>query len=540
MADEWTYTSVVAPLASRPVARPEVRHMPMPMASRSIKARYDAAQTSDGNARHWQWADNLSARAANSPQVRRTLRNRTRYEIDNNCYASGMVETLADDMVGGGPILQMMTGDDGLDRSLEYEWSQWAEAVMFADKLHTMRQTRACDGETFMFMESNPELGDIQLDLCLYEADQVATPYLYPPMNPRQVDGIVLDANDRPVAYHLLNEHPGDTMAYTLGYEYTSIPSRHVIHWFKRRRPKQFRGVPELTPALPLFAMLRRYGLATLRSAEVAAAFSAVVYTDLPPQNGIEAIEGFESFDYEHGMFNTLPAGWKMGQFDAKQPTANHEMFKRATLEEIARTLRIPYNVASGNSAGYNYASGRLDKQIYFKAVKVDRSRADREICNRVLMEWLEEAAKATSLVKGGLGRPGGWPHRWIWPAEEHVDPKKEADAQQVRLQSMTTTFTEECYKDGVDPETRLQTISREIQRCYELGIPSPYDKPTAGSATQLPAPPDDEDQQDEGDGDGSGNDSVGGSGGTGTQHPPGLGIGANGYLAGRNGFHRS
>ncbi len=495
-----------------------------------VRGRYDAAQTSDNNARHWQWADNFSARAANSPQVRRVLRNRTRYEIANNCYASGIVETLADETVGSGPLLQMMTRDKVLDRTIEFHFGQWATEILFADKLHTMHEARSGDGESFMFLETDPSLGDIQLDLCLYEADQVATPYLYPPLNPRVVDGIELNEHDKPVAYHLLNEHPGDTMAYTLGFEYTRIPARYVIHWFRRRRPGQFRGIPHLTPALGLFAQLRRYGIATLSSAEAAAAFSAVVYTDMPPQAGIQAVEPFEGFDYEHGMFTTLPAGWKMGQFDAKQPTANHEMFKRSTIQEIARALKIPYSIAAGDWSGENYASGRLGNQTFHRSILVDQSRIRRETLDRVLKEWLMEADKATTMIKGGINRPGGFPHRWIWPGIEHVDPLKEANAQQKRLQSLTTTFTDECYMDGVDPDERMELIESEIAEFKRRGIPIPYGIQSPGGAgAQQPAgnQQDQQGQQGEEIDDGGDDDTTGGQGSS------------AGDYAGRNGFHR-
>ncbi|MEA3366566.1 MAG: hypothetical protein U9R68_00465 [Planctomycetota bacterium] len=66
--------------------------------------RYDAARTTDDNSRHWIHADNLSADAANSPEVRRLLRNRTRYEVANNSYARGIVDTLANDLIGTGPL----------------------------------------------------------------------------------------------------------------------------------------------------------------------------------------------------------------------------------------------------------------------------------------------------------------------------------------------------------------------------------------------------------------------------------------------------
>ena len=70
---------------------------------RLIRGKYGAAQTTDENRRHWASADALSADAAASAGVRRTLRNRARYEVANNSYARGIVLTLANDVVRTGP-----------------------------------------------------------------------------------------------------------------------------------------------------------------------------------------------------------------------------------------------------------------------------------------------------------------------------------------------------------------------------------------------------------------------------------------------------
>ncbi len=59
-----------------------------------LRAKYDAANTTLDNLKHWSRADGLSAAAANSPDVRRTLRNRSRYEVANNSYARGITLTL--------------------------------------------------------------------------------------------------------------------------------------------------------------------------------------------------------------------------------------------------------------------------------------------------------------------------------------------------------------------------------------------------------------------------------------------------------------
>ena len=86
--------------------RRTLRLMHVPM---RVRGRYDAAATTDENRRHWANADLLSANAANSPQVRKTLRSRARYEVANNSYARGIVSTLANDCIGTGPRLQMLS-----------------------------------------------------------------------------------------------------------------------------------------------------------------------------------------------------------------------------------------------------------------------------------------------------------------------------------------------------------------------------------------------------------------------------------------------
>ena len=113
-----------------------------------IRARYDAAATTDANRKHWANADGLSADAAASPEVRRILRNRARYEAANNSYASGIVATLANDVVGTGPRLQVLTDDPEANNAIEQAFGAWALSVNLADRLRTMRMARAHRSES--------------------------------------------------------------------------------------------------------------------------------------------------------------------------------------------------------------------------------------------------------------------------------------------------------------------------------------------------------------------------------------------------------
>jgi lambda family phage portal protein len=446
---------------------------------RVMRAGFDSAVTNDHNRRHWANADGLSADAAASPEVRRTLRNRARYEVANNSYARGIVLTLANDVIGTGPRLQLLTENGDANQRIEREFMRWAKAIRLPEKLRTMRMARAQDGEAFLVLTDNPRLPTpIKLDVRLVEADQVTTPDLLTLLD-GSVDGIAFDEFGNPVEYHVLKEHPGGTGSATLGFEYDRVPAEAVIHFFRVDRAGQSRGIPDITPALPLFAQLRRYTLAVLGAAETAADFAGILYTDAPANGEAESVEPMDAIELEARSLLTMPGGWKMAQVQAEQPSTTYAEFKRELLNEIARCLNMPFNVAAGNSSGYNYASGRLDHQTYFKSIRVEQEHIACVVLDRILAAWLREAVLVSDLLPLPIrtlvarGETGGLARQWFWDGHEHVDPAKEASAQATRLGSHTTTLANEYAKQGRDWETELRQRAKELALMDELGLPT-------------------------------------------------------------------
>jgi lambda family phage portal protein len=443
-------------------------HVPM-----RVRGRYDAASTTEENRRHWANADHLSANAANNPTVRRTLRARSRYEVANNSYARGIVLTLANDCVGTGPRLQLLTGDDAANRTAEIAFARWAHSIRLAEKLRTIRSARAESGEVFALLTANPSIDSpVKLDLRLIEADQIATPTV---SLAGGVDGIVFDSFGNPIEYHLLRSHPGDAAGIgssLTGFERVSAEA--IVHYFRADRPGQTRGIPEITPALPLFAQLRRYTLAVIAAAETAADFAAVLYTDAPANGEADPVEPMDLVDLERRMATVLPGGWKLGQVTAEQPATTYGEFKHEILNEIARCLNMPFNVAAGNSSGYNYASGRLDHQTYYKSIRVDQAHMGRVVLDPIFRAWLDEATLVEGLLPQSLRTKGTLPeHQWFWDGMEHVDPAKEANAQATRLGSHTTTLAYEYARQGRDWESELRQRAKELALMNELGLPT-------------------------------------------------------------------
>jgi lambda family phage portal protein len=424
-----------------------------------LTAGYDAAKSTPDNRRHWANADFLSADAANSASVRQALRSRARYEVANNSYARGIVLTLANDLVGTGPRLQLLTPDARTNARLEAAWRYWAAAVGLAEKLRTMRMARAQDGEAFAVLRTNPALKTtVQLDLQLIEADRVASPVAEMP-SPRVADGIHYDEYGNPISYEVLEAHPGSGLAEAT--RSARIPAERMIHWFRADRPEQRRGVPDLTSALPLFAQLRRYTLAVIESAETAASLAVIMKTTMPP-NGEAAAIGDVELALERNTAVFAPEGWEAQQLEAQQPTAQYDMFVRAIVREIARCLNMPYNIAACDATGANYASGQLDQKTYYRSIEVERAQVEAVCLDRALVEWLAEARQ----VFGGLTLPSlQVPHEWFWDGlGEHNDPNRVASAQATRLRAGLTTAAQEFARQGLDWLPAFEQRAREVE----------------------------------------------------------------------------
>lgn len=416
---------------------------------RSIYARYDAAQTTDENRRHWASADALSAAAANSPAVRRTLRNRSRYEAANNCYANGMLRTIAYHCVGTGPTLKINAGDSAVNQQIEREWTRWSHSVNLAGKLRTFREARARDGEAFLALVNNPKnKHPVKLAVRLIECDQIAAPMTGMTPSTTYADGIHFDADGNPTLYEVLPYHPGDTWQIFSGKPQT-IQADQMIHWFREDRPGQLRGIPEITPALPLYAILRRYTLATLGSAEIAAMLSLFLRTNSSAIDPAE-VDPWEPLEINRNAMTTLPDGWSVEQLRAEQPTTTYDTFVQAVVREIARCLDMPFNVAVGDSSDSSYASGRLDHQTWRRAVQIDRESLQTVALDRIFAAWLDEAL----LVEGmfdGLGPIAEVKHEWHWEPFEHVDPLKEANAAVTLLDAGLLTIPSYYAMQGKD-----------------------------------------------------------------------------------------
>jgi len=451
----------------------------------SPRSRYDAAQTTDENRRHWTQADALSAKAANSPDVRRKLRNRSRYEKDNDPYYGGMIRTFVADLFGTGPSLQSQSDRDDLNSRIEKRWAEWADEIGLLAKLLTAGESKIGDGEGILVMRSTDAEMTVPLDLVGIEGEQCATPPTTKIKDQaRWVDGIELDRMGRPLVYHILREHPGDS--YTIA-DYERIPAENVLFWFRRSRPGQYRGIPECTASLPIGSQRRRWSLATLSAAETAASFAVLITSKLPTDFTDQDLpEAWESMEINRNMITTLPAGGDAHQMKAEHPGQQYSPFKHELLKEMGRPIGAPYSIIGMDGSEHNYSSLRYEREVYHAALRVERELCRLTVLDRIFRAWYAMARMMPGFLSDAIDDlPEVVPFGWYWPGFAAIDPVKEAVADTERLANCTTTLQELLAEYGQDWRVFLNQRAREAAEFRRLNLPLPkWLDPSSGNLT--------------------------------------------------------
>jgi capsid protein len=471
-----------------------------------IQARYDVAQTTDENATLWTGVDSLSAAQANNPSIRSIIRNRARYEVANNSYARGIIKSITNDTIG--TAIQLQLGDSPRAQEIEQDFMDWARAIRLWQKLRTMRGSKCVDGEVFGMLTTNKRIrNEIKLDLKLLECDMVESWYTV--LKTDEIDGIRFDESGNPTEYRVLKQHPGDYRAIKVTNAGDWIAAKYIIHYFTEERPGQVRGVSEILSSLSLFGQLRKYTAAVIEAASRAAEISSVMQTDLVPDSlAAELADPVTIIEAQRNAIVSLPEGWKLNQMKPEQPTTAYKEFKAEIIKEMARCINMPANVAQGDSSGYNYASGRLDHQSYDRAIEVERCDVVALILDRVYEEWLSEYSirKSLSEVDKKMARS----HEWHFSGRGHVDPTKEANADDTRFVNASLTKSAYYAKQGKDWKREEQQwikerIIGEIEwnkAREEAGLdpmPYPLNKQADGAGRVIDVEPDGEETQPEG-----------------------------------------
>lgn len=430
------------------------------------KAQYDAALHTRRNAEQWKYCDYWNADQSLSPDVRRTLRSRSRYECENNSWLSGMIVSHAESIIGTGARLQIQ----GLgEESNEYEkaFSEWARSVSLWKTIRTAICTEIRDGEAFIQLTNRPHNANpCKLYPLLLDAERICSPDSATDTDDDfQSDGIFFDKYLVPVRYSVAQEHPA-----VITSKHYTVDADYMCHLFRQERPEQHRGAPLIASALPSIAMLRAYTIAMLAKMENSASVAGVLKPD-PSVIDADSLADppFSEFSMPQRSWVTLPSGYSMEQYQLQNPTDSQQSFALSVKIECARCILATRNVVLGDSSTYNYSSARLDMQSYDRAIAVQREEIVNVILDKVFKQWWLEMHPTEDVPV----------HDWFFEAREYINPSQEANAEKVRLETGTVSYQALCAEHGRDWQSVMrqqyeaEAYRRKLAKEYGFELPS-------------------------------------------------------------------
>lgn len=424
------------------------------------EAGLDLTRWTNDNARHWKDTDSLSGRSSYPLIERKTARERSRHEAHNNSWYCGILRTAGNHFIGSGPRLQVLTNNPFANRRIEAAFARWAMEIGLAEKLRQIVEAYWRDGEIFGMRARRPG-GQIDLDIRLYEGDQVTQPY-QSFLDPSVDDGKRVDNCSNMVEAFILNHHPGD---FGLGYGDPLAgewyPEDVLFHLFRADRPGQIRGIPRCAPGIDGLAHMRRFCKSTLRTAEQAAnlgLFAKTNATGITPQ---DMPTGY-AVDWVANAINFMPKGWEWGMLDLKQPSTTFEMYSRMELMYFCRCANLPYSLASGTSKDSNFASAKMDiKNLWEPEVKAEQDKITSVILCKVFRWFLEECIYA-GLLRGTPEDLNKIEYRFYWPPLPQADEIDTANAAMIRMTSGQTSPRQEAMARGEDYDALVRTAARD------------------------------------------------------------------------------
>lgn len=438
-----------------------------------------------------------------------TLVPRSRDLIRNHGVASGAAQTMVDNVVGTGLRLVALPDYRSLGKTKEWadEWARiteslwrgWAESfecdaaqsLNFAGQTTQIFRSGFANGEGLALPLWLPERGSaFATTIQLVEPDRLCNPggssdsrYLR--------GGIEIDDYGAPQAYWIRKTHPGDDyLAFTENADdWQRIPARTIfgrrqaIHVHDKERTGQNRGKPALTPIMPMFKMLDHYERSELQAAVVNAMIAAFIETPLDAETVVEMFGGsFEDYDAKRkewtaklagGSIITTFPGDKLSAFTPSRPNSAYSAFVENILRHIGTGLNLPFELLMKDFSKTNYSSARAALLEAWRFFMGRRQWLATYWAKPVYELWLEEAVNTGKIQAEGfyLNKAAWMRCKWIGPGRGWVDPVKEAQASQIRMEAGLSTLEDECAMQGLDWEEVLEQRAREKAKMKELGL---------------------------------------------------------------------
>lgn len=258
----------------------------------------------------------------------------------------------------------------------------------------------------------------------------------------------------------------------------------NILHVMAQERPEQRRGIPFVASQIERIKQLDRYLGAELAANVVSAMLSIFLESvDDDGQLGLDDAVSEEEkvtdddlkLELAPGVIINLPPGKKVKEVNPIRNNAAFESFVSVEETLIGTGMSIPKEVLIKKYES-NYTAARGAMLDFWREVRVNRTAFNDQFNQPVYEQWLSEA-----IALGRIDAPGFFDDpiirdawcgcQWMGASMGHVDPLKEVNAAEKRIQNNISTQEQEASEyNGNDWSANVRQRKKEIAALGDLG----------------------------------------------------------------------
>ena len=372
-----------------------------------------------------------------------SLRNRSREYVRDSWAGQRILDVMASHVIGTGIVPAVETGSDRANTKFSLAWEEWNAAADIEGVLDL-------GGQQSLAVRSMIEGGDSVLryhDITMNEAGRTV-PFRLQGLEGDQIDttrdaqltdqnvrlGVKLGPNGRRQGLYLHEDHPGEQTLGGTSFRSNLVDWNDLSHLYRPLRWGQVRGASWFAPILLTAREIQDLTDAAIVKARVEACFAAFRKNTAGGASPFSAKK-----DANDDKVTRIEPGMIVDIGDSDVVFANpssQSSFAEvyiAGMQAMAAGIGMTYDQLTGDLRQANYSSLRAGKIEFRRLVEqIQWHIVIPRLCVPVKNRFVSRAILAGILPD----RREGYPVKWITPANEPIDPKKDLEADILAVRS--------------------------------------------------------------------------------------------------------
>ena len=455
-----------------------------------------------------------------------------RSEAERDGYVTGFIRAVQDAVVGiHGITLQSMHADERVRDNIEMQWKQWsrpdnidkAGRSSLVDIQNIALSSLMTDGEFIAIKHYTLGAGygmqlqivdPLLLDVRLNDSYRRSVAYDQDTGrrladNPIRM-GIEMDEYGKPIYYWFRSTKLSRTLE--TGYSnsdgrYQVVPADRVIHISLNDIGANIRGMPWIANSIALCAARKSYEDSVRLRAHINAKRVAVisgspdVINPQPTQNADDkAMQDEQQMSALAGQVKEtgiamvrMNDGDQIHDWNSNVPDNNFPPYLKSMLEALSASWGVSYQFVTNDLSKVNFSSGRMGEirtrntLMRFRHLIIDK------LLEPLFDEWLLLNLMNLRGTQGGVSPMEAMKHKFVGKGFPHIQPKDQAIADQIEIDTMQKSVTELIRESGREPNDVYKEIQADLEKWKDLGITPPAFEPRPDDEED----PDEEEEQD-------------------------------------------